>query len=494
MHKYHHKMLKYEIVTDFSSCSDWIIGVKGKTDLNLLKNLTLDIPFISDKDFSGEAGKEFVVNVNNKRFLFLGLGEDLRFSTVQKIFRQFTFQNKDRFNEKTGIIFLLTDISATPLSRLCEAAWQGIQIGINNIGSWKTIKKASSAWESANACIYFYSGEAMQEEIKISLHKGNIITNARNTICRLINTPGNYLNPSDFALAIEEIGKDAGFKVQIFNARELQKKGLHALLAVGQGSKTPSILAQLSYDGGQKDQKHIGLVGKGVTFDTGGISIKSSTNMHFMKSDMSGAAAILGTFQAVAKLRLPIKLTGFLPIAENAIGSQAIRPGDILSSYNGKTIEVIDTDAEGRLILADALSYLVRNFNPDMVVNMATLTGSIVGTLGNHAAGLFSNNDELAQQLIAAGNESGENLWRMPLFDAIKDDLKSDVADLRNYSGLPTSGAISAAKFLEEFIDNHPVWAHIDIAGVAFDKTEMTQLKAATGYGVRLLTEWISNL
>jgi leucyl aminopeptidase len=213
-----------------------------------------------------------------------------------------------------------------------------------------------------------------------------------------------------------------------------------------------------------------------------------------MKSDMSGAAAILGTFQAVAKLRLPIKLTGFLPIAENAIGSQAIRPGDILSSYNGKTIEVIDTDAEGRLILADALSYLVRNFNPDMVVNMATLTGSIVGTLGNHAAGLFSNNDGLAQQLIAAGNESGENLWRMPLFDAIKDDLKSDVADLRNYSGLPTSGAISAAKFLEEFIDNHPVWAHIDIAGVAFDKTETTQLKAATGYGVRLLTEWILNL
>ena len=334
----------------------------------------------------------------------------------------------------------------------------------------------------------------MQEEIKISLHKGNIITNARNTICRLINTPGNYLNPSDFALAIEEIGKDAGFKVQIFNARELQKKGLHALLAVGQGSKTPAILAQLSYDGGQKDQKHIGLVGKGVTFDTGGISIKSSTNMHYMKSDMSGAAAILGTFQAVAKLRLPIKLTGFLPIAENAVGSQAIRPGDILSSYNGKTIEVIDTDAEGRLILADALSYLVRNYNPDMVVNMATLTGSIVGTLGNHAAGLFSNNDELAQQLIAAGNESGENLWRMPLFDAIKDDLKSDVADLRNYSGLPTSGAISAAKFLEEFIDNHPVWAHIDIAGVAFDKTETTQLKAATGYGVRLLTEWIANL
>ena len=216
--------------------------------------------------------------------------------------------------------------------------------------------------------------------------------------------------------------------------------------------------------------------------------------MHFMKSDMSGAAAVLGTFQAVASLQLPVKLTGFLPIAENAIGSYAIRPGDILSSYNGKSIEVIDTDAEGRLILADALSYLIRNYNPDVILDIATLTGSIVGALGNHAAGLFSNNDDLAHHLMAIGKSSGDQLWRMPLFEAIKDDLKSDVADLRNFSGLPTAGSISAAKFLEEFIDQHPAWAHLDIAGVAFDKTEMTQLKSATGFGVRLLTEWIANL
>lgn len=487
-------MLKYETVTDFSSCSDWIIGVKGKTDLKLLKNLPLDIPPINDKDFSGEMGSQFILNQNNRRFLLLGLGENLNFSSVQKLFRQFTFQNKDKLNEKTGLVFLLNEMTSIPMSRLYEAAWQGILTGIQNLGQWKTVTKVSHIWASEKACFYFYAGESMQEEIKDALNRGNIISIARNKICSIINKPGNFLNPTTFASEIEEMGKEAGFKVQIFNAQELQKKGLHALLAVGQGSKTPPLMVQLTYEGGQKNQKHIGLVGKGVTFDTGGISIKSSTNMHFMKSDMSGAAAVLGTFQTVAKLKLPVKLTGFLPIAENAIGSQAIRPGDILSSYNGKTIEVIDTDAEGRLILADALSYLVRNFNPDMVVNLATLTGSIVGTLGNHAAGLFSNNDELAQKLKMAGNEAGEILWRMPLFDAVKDDLKSDVADLRNYSGLPTAGAISAAKFLEEFIDNHPVWAHLDIAGVAFDKTEMTQLKAASGFGVRLLTEWISKL
>jgi len=487
-------MLKYETVTDFSSCSDWIIGVQGKTDLKLLKNLPLDIPSIFEKDFSGETGSQFILNQNNRRFLFLGLGEKLNFSSVQKIFRQFTFQNKDKFNEKTGLVFLLNEITPIPLSRLYEAAWQGIKTGINNLGQWKTVTKVTHIWTSEKACIYFYAGESMQKDLMDSLNRGNIISVARNKICNIINTPGNFLNPASFALEIEEIGKDAGFKVQIFNAQELQKKGLHALLAVGQGSKTPPVMVQLTYDGGQKNQKHIGLVGKGITFDTGGISIKSSTNMHFMKSDMSGAAAVLGAFQAVAKLGLPVRLTGFLPIAENAIGSQAIRPGDILSSYNGKTIEVIDTDAEGRLILADALSYLVRNFNPDVVVNLATLTGSIVGTLGNHAAGLFSNNDVLAQKLMEAGNETGEILWRMPLFDAVKDDLKSDVADLRNYSGLPTAGAISAAKFLEEFIDDHSVWAHLDIAGVAFDKTEMSQLKSASGFGVRLLTEWISNL
>jgi leucyl aminopeptidase len=485
-------MLTYQTVTDFSVCSDWIIGVSGPTALKLLQSLPLDIPDIAEKDFSGENGSQYILNLKGHRILFVGLGENLPFSTVQKTFRQFTFQNKDKFNAKTGLVLLIHNPISIP--RLYEAAWQGIQSGIYNIGHWKTSTKVSHIWEKEDACLYFYAESSIQAEIKASLHQGTIISQAKNSICRLINTPGNFLNPASFGSVIEEMGKEAGFKVQIYDSQDLQKKGLHALLAVGQGSKTPPILAHLSYDGGHKDLKHIGLVGKGVTFDTGGVSIKSATNMHFMKSDMSGAAAVLGTFQAVARLQLPVTLTGFLPIAENAIGSQAIRPGDILSSYNGKTIEVIDTDAEGRLILADALSFLIRNYNPDVILDIATLTGSIVGTLGNHAAGLFSNNDDLAQKLITAGESSGEHLWRMPLFEAIKDDLKSDVADLRNFSGLPTTGAISAAKFLEEFIDHHPAWAHLDIAGVAFDKTEMTQLKAATGFGVRLLTEWIANL
>lgn len=487
-------MLKYEIITHFSSCTDWIIGVKGKTDLNLLKNLPIELPNISEKDFSGEAGSVFILSYQSHRFLFLGLGETINFSTVQKLLRQFTFFQKEKFNEKTGLILFLPEAFDSELPRLYEAAWQGIQEGITSIGLWKSGIVPAHIWNSENAFLYIYAKETVLEKVKEFIHRGGIIHEAKKNASRLINTPGNFLNPQTFAIEIEKIGKEAGFNVEIYTAENLKEKGLHSLLGVGQGSKTPPIMAYLSYDKGIEKWKHIGLVGKGITFDTGGISVKPSTNMHFMKSDMSGAAAILGTFQAVAMLGLPIKLSGVLPIAENAVGSSAIRPGDILTSYSGKTIEVIDTDAEGRLILADALSYLIKNFNPDKVVNIATLTGSVVGTLGHHAAGLFSNNDELALQLFEVGKLCGENLWRLPLFDAVKEDLKSDVADLRNYSGLPTAGAISAAKFLEEFIDNHPSWAHLDIAGVAFEKSEMTNMKAATGYGVRLLTEWIASL
>jgi leucyl aminopeptidase len=487
-------MPAYEIVPDFSLCSDWIIGVRGNTDITLLKNLPVEISLMDKKDFSGDPGSLYLLNQAKRRVLFLGLGEQVNFASVQKVFRQFTFQNKDRFNEKTGLLLLPDARIPLPLPRLYEAAWQGILTGINHPGQWKTDSPVSHIWAREQAHFYFYADESIRENVKESLHRSSVIGAARNHICKMINTPANFLNPATFAAEIEKTGREAGFEVQIIDARELQKKGLNALLTVGQGSKTPPLMAKLSYVGGGENQKHIGLVGKGITFDTGGISIKSSTNMHFMKSDMSGAAAVLGTFQAVANLGLPVKLTGFLPIAENAIGSLSMRPGDIISSYHGKTIEVIDTDAEGRLILADALSYLVRNDRPDVVVNLATLTGSIVATLGNHAAGLFSNNDALARKLLEAGNEAGEVLWRMPLFETVKEDLKSDVADLRNFSGLPTAGAISAAKFLEEFIDQHPAWAHLDIAGVAFDKTEMTHLKAATGFGVRLLTEYISNL
>ncbi|MCL4141236.1 UNVERIFIED_CONTAM: hypothetical protein GTU68_048564 [Idotea baltica] len=241
------------------------------------------------------------------------------------------------------------------------------------------------------------------------------------------------------------------------------------------------------------DYKKIGLVGKGVTFDTGGLSIKPSINMHYMKSDMGGAAAVFGTLEMAAKLQLPVHLIGIVPATDNSVDAKSIKPSDVIGSYSGKTIEIIDTDAEGRLILADGINYMVKNYSPEILIDLATLTGSAVRTFGYHAAALFSNNDDLAERIQQTGDDNGERAWRLPIWDIYKDDIKSDVADVRNYSGRPTAGAIAAAKFLEFFTENHPKWAHLDIAGVAFGDSEFTIQRSATGFGIRLLTELIEN-
>jgi len=238
----------------------------------------------------------------------------------------------------------------------------------------------------------------------------------------------------------------------------------------------------------------IGLVGKGVTFDTGGISIKDSTNMHLMKSDMGGAAAVLGTVELAAKLQLPVHLVGVIPSTENSVDGDSTKPGDVIGSYAGKTIEVIDTDAEGRLILADALAYVIKNHQPDVLIDLATLTGSVIGTLGYVAAGLFTTNDTLANTLLNVSDKTGEKLWRLPMWDDYKEDLKSDVADVKNYHGKPFAGAIMGAKFLEVFTSKHPAWAHLDIAGTAFTDSEFGSQKNATAYGIRLLTTYLSQL
>jgi len=485
-------MAKYETATDFSPCTDWIIAIGGAGRPDFSGLVADSLPEPMEQDFRATAGTVFILRQDDRRYFFLGMGEDLSFGAVQSLFRSFVYLHRDRLQEKTGL--LLAGGNQDILPSLCAAAVQGIESGIRPIGIWKTENKAGHTWDREESHLWFLVPAAQKVPIEEVLRRSYHISMARSTACRWINTPANFLNPPTFADEIVQAGRLAGFEVTLHEGESLAAKGFHALAAVGRGSRTPPVLAELHYRGIGKVNKHIGLVGKGITFDTGGISLKSSTNMHFMKSDMSGAAVVAGVFLAVAGLGLPIKLTGLLPLAENAIGPDALRPGDIISSYSGKTIEVIDTDAEGRLILADALSYLIHEHAPDHVVDLATLTGSIVATLGNHAAGLFANDDKLAKQLLESGEQSGEFLWRMPLPGTVADELKSDVADLKNFSGLPTAGALSAAKFLETFVKPHPSWAHFDIAGVSFDKTELTSMKAATGFGIRLLTEWIDSL
>jgi leucyl aminopeptidase len=237
----------------------------------------------------------------------------------------------------------------------------------------------------------------------------------------------------------------------------------------------------------------VGLAGKGVTFDTGGISLKNSANLHYLKCDMAGGAAVIGTLEGAARLRLPVHLIGIVPATDNKPDGSALNPGDVINTYARITVEVEDTDAEGRLILADGLAYLKKHFNPDVMIDLATLTGASVISLGTAAAALFTNDDNLAGKLSAAADKTGEKVWRFPLWDEYNKVIDSTIADVKNYGG-PPAGAITAAKFLEKFIDGHPAWAHLDIAGVAFTDSDFAKGKSSTAYGVRLLLEYLSEI
>jgi leucyl aminopeptidase len=300
--------------------------------------------------------------------------------------------------------------------------------------------------------------------------------------------PGNICTPTYLAEQARELGKSSRqLKVSVMDVAGMKKLGMGALLSVAKGSDEPAKLITLQYSGGQPGDKPVVLVGKGVTFDSGGISIKPSAAMDEMKFDMCGAASVLGTLKACITMGLPINVVGVIPTTENLPGGRASKPGDIVTSMSGQTIEVLNTDAEGRLILCDALTYSER-FNPDVVVDIATLTGACVIALGGHAAGLLSNNEELAEDLLAAGKTSGDRAWHLPLWEDYQQQLDSNFADMANIGGRE-AGTITAACFLSRFTGKQH-WAHLDIAGVAWKSGKE---KGATGRPVSLLTQFLIN-
>ena len=315
----------------------------------------------------------------------------------------------------------------------------------------------------------------------------------------LINTPGQDLVPERLAARAREIGRDRGARVEVLGVAQLERLGMGALLAVGRGSVHPPRLIVLDRPprgtSGTRGRRAanvptVVLIGKGVTFDTGGISLKPRENMHRMKYDMSGAAAVLGVFSALPDLDLPFRVVGIVPSAENMPGGRALKPGDVVRSMDGTTIEVTNTDAEGRLLLADALGY-ARRFAPVAVVDLATLTGAITLALGHLAAGLFTGDERLAAELGAAAEASGERIWRMPLWDDYAPEMRSDTADILN-SAAREGGACLAAIFLKRFAGGMP-WAHLDIASTAWAPVDRPhEPRGGTGYGVRLLLEWLS--
>ncbi|GAB4032694.1 leucyl aminopeptidase family protein [Spirosoma jeollabukense] len=445
---------------------------------------------VLQRDFKADA-KETVVLYSPKgtKTYLLGLGGDPKEMDWLRTFRKLFFEQKNKLPAQLGI-----DLTAVEGS-LVEAVVLGVRGGGYDLKLYQTDKPDGPVFFSETGALTLYVTVEQEAVAQEALTRAEAIAQTQRQMLDLMNAPANYKNPETLAEWAVASGEKYEYDVRVLDYAELEKQGLGALLSVSQGSDEPPVLIIAEYKPeGVADLMTVGLVGKGVTFDTGGISIKTSNNMHLMKSDMGGAAAVLGTLEVAAKLKLPIHLVGIVPSTENSIDGRSTKPGDVITSYIGKTIEIIDTDAEGRVILADGLGYMVRNFQPDVLIDLATLTGSVIATLGYHAAGMFTQNDTLAEALTKAANQTGEQLWRLPLWDDYREDIKSDVADVKNFSGKPMAGAISAAKFLEVFTEKHPAWAHLDIAGMAFADTEFGSQKNATGFGIRLLIAYLRAL
>ena len=357
--------------------------------------------------------------------------------------------------------------------------------------SYRTTRKVEDAPAGASKICIVLAGDngtahdKVAERFKRAMREGAAVASGMHLARELGNLPGNHCTPEHLASIAQALGKEFDFEVNVLRRKDAAKLGMGAFLAVARGSHQPPRFIVMHYKGGKRDEAPVVLVGKGITFDSGGISLKPGSGMDEMKFDMCGAASVLGTFRAVAELKLPVNLVGLIPATENMPGGSATKPGDVVTSMSGQTIEILNTDAEGRLVLCDALSYAER-FEPACVIDIATLTGACIVALGKIPSGLLGNDDALSAELVRAGQHSGDRVWPLPLWDDYQDLLKSNFADIANIGG-PAAGTITAACFLARFTKAYK-WAHLDIAGTAWHSGEQ---KGATGRPVPLLCEFL---
>ena len=435
---------------------------------------------VKDPDFNGEfSTAQMLYGAKGNRIYLLGLGEEKDAVKIDEAFRKLSFDYKKYWKKPLQVI--IEGFSDAELQKVVI----GLEMSAYDMGAFKTKKEAADAITFEIVSL---------KDITDILEEGKAIGETINRIKTLVDAPANQKTPEFLGVWAEESAKAGDYKCTVLHQTELKAQGFDAVMAVGQGSVNPPVVIVTEYMPKKGATVDIGLVGKGITFDTGGLSIKPSTNLHYMKSDMGGAAVVLGVVELVAKLKLNVNIVGVVVSAENAVDKNSYRPGDVINSYSGKTIEIIDTDAEGRLVLADGLSYIIKEFQPKQLIDLATLTGSVVQTLGYSAAGMFTNNTAMAQQLSKIGFDTNERVWQLPLFSDYESDLHSDIADLRNFSGKPVAGAITAAKFLEVFTEDHKAWLHLDIAGVSFGDSPYSKMKSASGYGVQLITNYIKQI
>ena len=397
--------------------------------------------------------------------------------------------NAVRARKLSRVGVLVPTVTGDSLGRVVQSVVEGAIVANYDGGTYKTVS-TSRSWLQA----LVIHVPVVDKTVTAGVERGRVLGECTNTTRELANLSGNILTPRAFAARATTMARAAGLTVDVIDEKRAAKLGMGLLLGVARGSAEPPRVVVLRHEPkGAAKGAVLGLVGKGVTFDTGGISIKPSAGMEDMKWDMAGSAAVVGVMEALAARHARVNAVGAIGLAENMPSGSAQRPSDIVKSMSGRTIEVLNTDAEGRLVLADVLWYTQDRFKPRAMVDLATLTGAIVVALGSEYAGLFSNNEDLAKNLQTAGKAVGENLWRMPLGDAYDREIDSDAADVKNISSGRGGGSIIGAQFLARFVNDVP-WAHLDIAAMAWSKKDTAVTpKGATAFGVRLLDRLVSD-
>ena len=466
--------------------SNLILFVDDKFNISGLKKHVSNSEFlyISDLLKNSDFKKDLLVfEINSKKTIFLvSIKKDIKASDVENLGAKFHgYINYDKKSD----YFVNSDTINSKIKNFVGYFLHGIKLKSYEFNIYKSKKNK----KLVNINVIGNKNKiSQQDRLRFkALEEGTFF--ARD----LVSEPGNILHPDEYAKRINSL-KKFGLKINIYDEKKLKKLGMNALLGVGQGSIRGSYLVTMEWKGAKNNSNPLAFIGKGVCFDTGGISLKPAKFMEDMTYDMAGSATVVGLMKNLAMRKAKINAVGVVGLVENMPGGNAQRPGDIVKSYSGKTIEILNTDAEGRLVLADALTFTEKKFKPKFMVDLATLTGAIIVSLGSEYAGLFSNNDKLSDQLLEVGDKVDEKLWRMPLHKNFDKLIDSKNADMQNINYVGGAGSTTAAQFLQRFVLNKTPWAHLDIAGMAFSKYGgALNSGGATGYGVRLLNKLIED-
>jgi leucyl aminopeptidase len=478
--------INYKSSRSKKDLSNLVLFVDEKFNIaGLKKNISKsEFLYISDLLKTSDLKKDLLFfKINSKKTIFLvSIKKDIKTSDIESLGAKFhSYIDYDKRND----YFVNSDTINNKIKNFAGYFLHGLKLKSYEFNIYKSKKNKKTVFINV---IGNKNRISTQDQLRFrALEEGTFF--ARD----LVSEPGNILHPDEYAKRINSL-KKFGLKINIYDEKKIKKLGMNALLGVGQGSIRGSYLVTMEWNGAKNNSKPLAFVGKGVCFDTGGISLKPAKFMEDMTYDMAGSATVVGLMKNLAVRKAKINAVGVVGLVENMPGGNAQRPGDIVKSYSGKTIEILNTDAEGRLVLADALTFTEKKFKPEFMVDLATLTGAIIVSLGSEYAGLFSNNDKLSKQLLDAGQKVDEKLWRMPLHKNFDKLIDSKNADMQNINYVGGAGSTTAAQFLQRFVLNKTPWAHLDIAGMAFSKYGgALNSGGATGYGVRLLNKLIED-